>query len=145
MAESTMTLSVMERRTVQEIRSASHKQFWAHQHSSATYLASAAGAYIRSLAALALKNDPQDITWKQIATAMMKEHEDIFLLCQLLTARASYLTGPYADKLDVPFRGIVQGTVRSAPCPECTDYKLNCRGSFDGAHHCYDITFHACM
>lgn len=80
MADTIMTMSYMERRTVQEIRAAGQKLFWAKQDSHTAHLMSVAMAYMRSLAASALENDPYDITWKQIALVMKEVHQDIILL-----------------------------------------------------------------
>ena len=114
MAASNTTLSVMERRTVQEVRSAGHKQYWAKQHSSASYLVSAAAAYIRSLAASALQSDPHSVTWKHIASAMKEEHLDIVLLGRLHLERASCLTGLYIEQLGIATCSILQSMVKTA-------------------------------
>ena len=114
MADIIMTLSLMERRTVQEVRTTGQKLFWAGQDTHAAHVLSAAMAYMRSLAASALENDPCDITCKQIAFVMKDVHQDILLLGGLHLDRASCMGGPYLDKYDLSFRGMMASTVSFA-------------------------------
>ena len=114
MADVIMTLSYMERRTVQDIRAAGQKLFWASQYSHSAHVLSAAMAYMRSLAASALEKDPYDITWKQIGFVLKEVHQDIVLLGGLHLDRASCLGGSYAEMYAVPFRGMLASTVRTA-------------------------------
>ncbi len=114
MTDTIMTLSLMERRTVQEVRTTGQKLFWASQDTHAAHVLSAAMAYMRSLAASALEKDPYDITCKEIASIIQEVHQDILLLGGLHLDRASCMGGPYLDKYDLSFRGMMASTVSFA-------------------------------
>ena len=112
MADTIMTLSYMERRTVVELRTTGQKLAWASQESHSAHVLSAAVAYMRSLAASALEKDPYDITWKQIAFVMKEVHQDIVLLGGLHLDRGSCLGEVYVEKYNMSYRGLLASTVR---------------------------------
>ncbi len=107
-----MVLSTTERRLVHAIRAAGDKLYWAGQETNAAHVYSAAIAYIRSLAASAVDEDPDDITLTQIVFAMKKKHEDIAVLGRLLLDKASCFGGFYMEKLDNAFRSMLACTVK---------------------------------
>lgn len=112
MALKIMTMSPMQRQTVQELRALGQKLFLANQDSQSSHLLSAAMAYIRSLAASALDSDPNDISWKQIAHVLRGAHNDMIMLGQCHLDRASYCMGrPYIDKHDLAFGGLLESVV----------------------------------
>ena len=108
-----MALSSMQRRLLQEIRAVGHKLNWACQESDAAHVYSAAMAYVRSTAASVVERDPDDMTWTQIAFAMMETPQDIICLGHLLLDKASCMGGLFMEKHDAAFRSMLACTVDS--------------------------------
>ena len=110
-----MTLSHIDRRMLQEIRADSQKLFLADQLSQSNHVLSSAMAKIRSLASSVLERDPDDITWKEVASVMKEVHQDTLLLCHMqLTRCYSFLGKSYVEERDRAFGGILGSMVRSA-------------------------------
>ena len=68
-------------------------------------------AFIRSLAASALKIDPDDLTWKQVVLVMKQTHKDIIFLGELDLDRASAMGSPYTAKYDLAFSSMLSSKV----------------------------------
>ncbi len=109
-----MVLSSTDRRLLQKLRAVGDEIYRANQETSAAHVYSAAMAYIRSLAASALEQDPDDLSWTQIASAIKEKHQDIVVLGHILLDKASCLGGLYVDKTDRALRSMLACTVRSS-------------------------------
>ena len=113
-----MALSSTDRRRLHEVRAIGDKLYWANQETNAAHAYSAAMAYIRSLAASALDEDPDQISLTQIAFAMKGKHQDIAVLGHLLLDQATCFGGMYWKNHDSAFRSMLACAVKLYKLPQ---------------------------
>lgn len=90
----------MERRILKEIQRTGKKLSYADQDCRAVHLQSAALAFIRYNASVALGKDPHDITWRDTALALKEGHHDLVMLGGLHIERGSCLSQAYGARHD---------------------------------------------